>query len=283
MTRSPARHYVPGLSNSPTKTAEQIVRLLDESRAATYMHTYEHFRRTIDIWLAALLQVKMRPWLEVCTGMERGLAPLHEALELLVAEAMHNYGDILGSVYMLLSQGEKRLGQYFTPFSEARVMARITLNDIKPREKGEPPIKILEPCCGSGVMILAYAEEIEGRYPGAILHGDFLFYGVDLDALCVKMCQINMLLHGIGHVERLPDDAHGQELAPRYVFQLAKIVCGDSLTQKTSELFKQETPCVPVILTLPRTGEVKPAREIGDDGVTGVQGKTNVHLLPDAE
>jgi hypothetical protein len=275
MAKRTAKNILPGLAGSPAKTAERIVRLLDESRAVTYMHTYEHFRRTLNIWLAALSQVKMGPWLEVCAGMERGLGPLQQALGLLMAEAMCSYEDVIGSVYMLLSQGEKRLGQYFTPYPVARLMAGINLSDLKPREKDAPPIRILEPYCGSGVMILACAEEIETQHPGMILRGDVLFYGVDLDSLCVIMCQINMLLHGIGHVERLPGAASGQaNQAPRYVFQPARIVCGNSLTQDTAELFKQETPWIPVTLVLPRTAEMKEARATGDDGVAGVQGET---------
>ena len=206
----------------------------------------------------------MRPWLEACTGMERGLGPLQEALGLLMTEAVSNYHDVLGSVYMLLSQGDKRWGQYFTPFHLARMMAEMTLSDLKPREPGERPLTMLEPTCGSGVMILAAAEVIENRYPGMILRGEVLFYGVDLDPLCVTMCKINMLLHRIGHLVRLPDvpGESNEGHTPPFVFQPANIVKGNSLAQDTATLFAQESSWLPVdVVILPTEADNAALRE----------------------
>ena len=184
---------------SSTAIVTQIVRLLDESRASTGMHTYEHFHRALGVWEAALSLVPMDPWLEACRGLEKGLEPLSRALGLLILEATQNYQDVLGNVYMELGQGEKRLGQYFTPYPVARMMAEMILGDIKPLAPGEPPQRMLEPCCGSGVLILAAAEVIESRCPGAIARGEVEFYGIDLDPVCVAMCRLNLRLHRIGH------------------------------------------------------------------------------------
>lgn len=300
MPKSTTGSNVPGLSPSSAKTAEHIIRLLDKSRAVTSMHTYEHFRRTLNIWYAALNLVKMRPWLDACAGMERGLDPLQEALGLLMAEAVSNYNDVIGSVYMLLSQGDKRLGQYFTPFHLARMMAEMSFGDLRPREPGEPPLTMLEPAVGSGVMILAYAEAIEQRYPGMILRGEVLFYGVDRDPLCVTMCNINMLLHRIGHLVRLSDAPGENEHAPvdgaeahtpHFVFQPARIVQGDSLAQDTATLFAQETPWIPVdVVILPAEADAIPSEASGTDAPQNegaiqytpeATEVTEQHLVPD--
>jgi len=56
------------------------------------------------------------------------------------------------------------------------------------------PIKIMDPCVGSGVMLLAAASE----YPQwAVKLGLVQFYGMDIDPDCVKMCRINMRLYGL--------------------------------------------------------------------------------------
>jgi len=192
--------------SSPTAAVTRIISLLEQSRASSGFHTYEHFHRTLCIWEAVLRQVPMGPWLEACRGMEFGMTPLVEALAILVDQAMLSYQDILGSVYTELGQREKRFGQYFTPWSVARMMAEITFGDIVPREPGQPPLRVIEPCVGSGILMLAAAETIEERCPGMIARGEVEFYGIDIDPVCVLMARLNMALHGIGRkVERLED------------------------------------------------------------------------------
>lgn len=204
------KKQLPLPANSQAAVA-RIISLLDKSRATTGYHTYEHFRRTLGIWEAALRRVKMRDWLEVTAGMELGLAWLSEALAILVAQAASNYEDFLGTVYMQIGQGDRRFGQFFTPWGAAHLMAEIAIGDLKPREPGQPPLRVLEPSVGSGVLILAAAEVIEERCPGAIARGDVEFLGIDLDPLCVMLCRINMLMHGIVSVIKEEDELSAAE------------------------------------------------------------------------
>ena len=56
------------------------------------------------------------------------------------------------------------------------------------------PITVHDPCCGSGIMLLAVAA----RVPNWARHwGIVRFYGQDIDATCVKMAQVNMMLYGL--------------------------------------------------------------------------------------
>ena len=56
------------------------------------------------------------------------------------------------------------------------------------------PIKVIDPCCGSGIMLLAKAKQ----YPAWMVQmGLVQFYGMDIDATCVQMCKINMMLYGL--------------------------------------------------------------------------------------
>lgn len=189
--------------NTRQATIAAIVRRLDASRATTYLSTYDHFRRALSIWEASLRQLPMAPWLEACRGMEFGLDPLACALAILLEQAADNYDDVLGGVYMALSQGHRSFGQYFTPFPIARMMAELALSEVTLPAQNAPPLTFLEPAVGSGVMILAAADVLERRFPGAIAEGRVEFYGQDIDECCVAMCRLNMLLHGIGRrVER---------------------------------------------------------------------------------
>ena len=56
------------------------------------------------------------------------------------------------------------------------------------------PIKILDPCVGSGVMLLAVAKQFPHW---AIRLGLVQFYGQDLDPDCVQMCRLNCMLYGL--------------------------------------------------------------------------------------
>lgn len=194
------------LPQTEQAAVQAIIKLLDESRAPTYMHTFEHFSRALRVWESALRLDPMAQWLEATQGLEFGLEPLAQALAILMDQAQRNYYDIIGNVYMELGQGDKRFGQYFTPWGVAKMMARMTLSDFKLPEPGEPPLTFYEPCVGSGIMILAAAETIEERFPGAIARGEVAFYGQDKDPCCVAMCRLNMFLHRIGRlVQRIED------------------------------------------------------------------------------
>lgn len=56
------------------------------------------------------------------------------------------------------------------------------------------PVTVLEPCCGSGGMIIA-AAAVSPRW--AIDSGVLQFWGMDINPLCIEMCKTNVALYGI--------------------------------------------------------------------------------------
>lgn len=56
------------------------------------------------------------------------------------------------------------------------------------------PVSVLDPCVGSGVMLLAAASVIPRQYTDL---GLVQYYGIDLDPVCVQMCRINVMLYGL--------------------------------------------------------------------------------------
>ncbi len=101
------------------------------------------------------------------------------------------YDDHLGVAYMLLGMGSPGFAQYFTPGPVARLLAACSAHDFEDRPNG-PMYRGLEPCVGSGVMVLA-AEAVRKE------HGkqSFLWMLMDLDPVCCMMAAIQCCLNDI--------------------------------------------------------------------------------------
>ena len=122
------------------------------------------------------------------------LACLTGEMEDRVGSDMGN--DVLGEFY---EQNLYRKGasQYFTPWPICSFMAKASTDTIDIHATREP-LRILDPCCGSGRMLLASAKE------NGPLHE---YYGIDIDHTCVKMTAINLFLNGMFHCEVMCGDA----------------------------------------------------------------------------
>jgi type I restriction-modification system DNA methylase subunit len=104
--------------------------------------------------------------------------------------------DVLGEYYEQNLSKKKGKGQFFTPWHMCKLMAGISVgNDSKDVTK---PLRIIDPCCGSGRMLLA----------SATCHGKHRhYYGIDIDHTCVKMATLNLFFNGIFHAEVMCADA----------------------------------------------------------------------------
>ena len=118
------------------------------------------------------------------------------------------FDDVLGRLYMDLGLGNENRGQFFTPYCISKLMAALGGLDVAEKLKTEKFVSVLEPTCGSGANLIAFAEHVQeaGYTPSQRMAA----VGVDIDILCVQMCFIQCQLYGIP----------------------AKIVHGDSLTRE---------------------------------------------------
>lgn len=127
--------------------------------------------------------------------------------------------DILGPIYMGINSGNRSLGQVFTPEHIAEVMAEISISDetsFKEEIEKNGFITAIDPACGSGGLVLAYAKVLKKHH---INYQNSLLVDVtDISSLCVYMTYIQLSLYGIPAI----------------------VKCGDSLTQSIH--FKMETP-----------------------------------------
>lgn len=91
--------------------------------------------------------------------------------------------DPLGDYYEVLASSHKKsgFGQFFTPKSICDIMAHIT---VKKKDYGN---RINDPTVGSGRTLLASNNICKGNY----------YVAQDIDHMCVKMCCINMAMHGL--------------------------------------------------------------------------------------
>ena len=119
--------------------------------------------------------------------------------------------DFLGQVYMSLNLGSQANGQYFTPYSVSKFMAEINFAEIESFQNNQL-ITLSEPCCGSGALIIAFAQTL--REHNINYQQNLFVEAIDISEMCFKMTYIQLSLLGIP----------------------AKVVQGDSLSLKFQQV-----------------------------------------------
>lgn len=104
--------------------------------------------------------------------------------------------DVLGEFYEQNLQ-RNGLSQFFTPWHICTFMAKSSIEATSEERKNQP-LRILEPACGSGRMLMAMLR-VAGPYHE--------YYAIDLDHTCVKMTTINLFLSGLFRSETLCGNA----------------------------------------------------------------------------
>jgi len=129
-------------------------------------------------------------------------------------------------------------GQYFTPRPLIRAMV-----EVMAPKPGEP---ICDPACGTGGFLLLAHDYIVKHYPNLTKTEkrklkENTFKGWELVQSTVRLCAMNMMLHGIGGQEDLP------------------IVPGDSLAADPGDRFE-------LVMTNPPFGKKSSTAIVADDG-----------------
>ena len=102
--------------------------------------------------------------------------------------------DLLGQVFMSLNLGSQANGQYFTPYSVCKFMAEINFAEIESFQNNQL-ITLSEPCCGSGGIIIAFAETLKEQ--GYNYQHQLFVEAIDIDETCFKMAYIQLSILGI--------------------------------------------------------------------------------------
>lgn len=130
---------------------------------------------------------------------EKGPADLHEWLlaasgEYARAVAARPFEDVLGEVYQsLASRGHRGgLGRFFTPNPVAEFMARLATPTDLPDQNPDRFLRMCEPACGSGALILAFMRGVVESKGAAALRR-WSITAIDLDQLCANVCATQLL------------------------------------------------------------------------------------------
>jgi len=120
--------------------------------------------------------------------------------------------DVLGEIYerfLMRTMIGRELGDYFTPRPIINAMVRM----VEPSSAE----RILDPACGTGGFLISSMKficENEGKNMREISRN---VYGIDIDEIIVKLCKINLWLHGNCHENIVRADSLDPEKAPEYL------------------------------------------------------------------
>lgn len=126
-----------------------------------------------------------------------------EILILLTNQTKDGFYDYLGELYMASNTGNKKAGQFFTPYHVSELNAAAAMNDkiIKLCKSNDEILSISEPSCGSGGMVLAAAGILLNEYDFNIAQNLYVECS-DIDRRCVHMAYLQIGLVGIPAVVR---------------------------------------------------------------------------------
>lgn len=113
---------------------------------------------------------------------------------MLVEELEKDMRDVLGEVYMSTGLGSKSTGQFFTPFHLSYLTARTSLESQLDHLQENEQIKLNEPSCGSGGMIIAVAKVLKEN--GMNYQRKMKVVAQDLDWKAVYMAYVQLSLLG---------------------------------------------------------------------------------------
>lgn len=127
--------------------------------------------------------------------------------------------DVLGETYMMLGLGNDRAGQFFTPYSVSRMMSMMLMGDVGSEVERRGFIRVHEPACGAGGMVIATADSIlsAGHNYQQAMHATC----IDIDPCCVHMTYVKLsLLHipaTVVHGNALSMEVWGTWYTPAHV------------------------------------------------------------------
>ncbi len=130
------------------------------------------------------------------------------------------FNDYLGELFMKCNQGNKKAGQFFTPYHVSKLMAKMTVTDdnIKRNEI----LTVKDCCCGGGGLLIAALDVLKNNYNINYARDCFIDAG-DIDIRCVHMTYLQLALAGVPAIIK-HQDVFSRELwsvwkTPAFIFQ----------------------------------------------------------------
>ncbi|MFJ2778174.1 N-6 DNA methylase [Kitasatospora sp. NPDC087315] len=188
----------------------EIVTLLAANTGAKRMSdVFDHFvemaalalRNAVDVRGSTSWEARERQYLQIA-GRYGGeeLNRFARALALLTMELQRGPRDVLGHLYMELELGNEALGQVYTPYDVARLMARMEIRTVTEQVRHRGFADVYEPACGAGSFMIALSEVMleHGLNPQTQLH----VTAEDISPQAMHMVYIHLTLLNIPAVVR---------------------------------------------------------------------------------
>lgn len=103
--------------------------------------------------------------------------------------------DVLGKLMEELDLCGKDTNQFFTPEHISEFMSKILITENNEEIERKGYLSVMEPCIGSGRMVLAVAETMHSL--GYNYCSQLIVKAIDVDIRCVMMSYIQLSLYGI--------------------------------------------------------------------------------------
>lgn len=102
--------------------------------------------------------------------------------------------DVLGRLYMQLEISDASMGQFYTPYDVAKLMAEMQVGELGQHFDTKPFVTVYEPACGAGAMLVAMSQALRVR--GIDFQQRMHVTCEDLSLVAVHMVYIHLtLLH----------------------------------------------------------------------------------------
>lgn len=131
----------------------------------------------------------------ICNYTKEQAEEFSKLLALLISALEKKHQDFLGQVFSANNFGNARKGQFFTPYHVSKLMAQINFTDIENQLAENNFVTLAEPCCGSGGIIIAFAEILKEQ--GYNYQHQLFVDAIDIDETCFKMAYIQLSILGI--------------------------------------------------------------------------------------
>lgn len=187
-------------NNGYQQFRRSFIRLFGET--ARYHHRHEVFRDLVAMGTLAVQNAFLRsPVLEeeylAIAGRYQAddMTKMAQLIGCIAGALDCRAGDFLGEIFMELEIGSAHMGQFFTPYSVSHLMAKLTFSHVVKQLEQQPFIKLDEPACGAGSMVIAVCEVMldQGFNPQQKLYARC----TDIDAVAAHMCYLQLSYLGV--------------------------------------------------------------------------------------
>lgn len=143
------------------------------------------------------------------------------------------FDDYLGKLFMLCNQGNKKAGQFFTPYHVSKCMAKMSITDADVKQNDI--FSINDPCSGGGGMLMAALDVLKNDYNVNYAYNCFI-EADDIDIRCVHMTYLQLALAGVPaivcHQDTLTNERWSVWKTPAFIFQYPRFCKFDINTTK---------------------------------------------------